>query len=357
MELKRYLRILWNWWWLVLVTFITVVIATIAFTYTRIPEYESIVRLVVSPSAITATDVRELRETIADLDKPIVVNTYAEIGQSPTIISSAWSQLGLPSQKAYKVNSSVLQETNIIVITITGPNAELVQQLAEAVANQTLAHVATLYEVYDLSLLDPASISTTPINPNIKLNLALGVILGLGLSVIVAFLAEYLKTPMEQIEQLSIVDARTGAYKETYLMRRLRSEMSRSKRVQRPFVVGIVRLENFNEMVDGFSPKSKQLVLKQVVQLLKQSLPEENLVAQWRGDTLALLMPDFDLESAQRIMEKVQSRVEWTTFEVDDTGIKLNFVSNFGLALYDLNGIGPEDLLQMAEQSLQESCN
>jgi len=354
MELKRYLITLWNWWWLVLVAWITVVISTIVFTYTQIPEYETVVRLVVSPSALTLTDLSELRATTTALDKPIVANTYAEIGQSPTIIQTAWDQLELPPQKAYVVKSSVLPETSIVVITVTGPDPVLVQHLAETVAEQTLAQVAKLYEVYDLTLLDPAMVPTVPIRPNKKLNFGLGVILGLGLSVLAAFLAEYLKTPMERGEQLSIVDTKTGAYKDSYLLRRLRGEISRSKRVQRPFVVGVVRLENFEEMIDGFSPEARQMILKQVVQLFKQDLPEENLIAQWRGDMLALLMPDVDLPDAQRVLQKVQNRLNWTTFEVGESGFKLNFTSKFGLASYGLNGVSPEGLIDQAEEALQK---
>jgi len=86
-------------------------------------------------------------------------------------------------------------------------------------------------------------------------------------------------------------------------------------------------------------------------------LPEENLVAQWRGDTLALLMPDFDLQDARQVLEKVQARLNWTTFEVGETGFKLNFTSNFGLVAYDLNGASPEGLVLQAEEALHHRRN
>jgi diguanylate cyclase (GGDEF)-like protein len=244
-----------------------------------------------------------------------------------------------------------------VVITVTGPDPTLVQRLANAVTDQTLAQVDRLYEVYDLTLLDPPPLPLIPIRPNKPLNLALGVVLGLGLSILAAFLAEYLKTPLEPLEQLSIVDTKTGAYKHSYLLRRLRGEMSRSKRVQRPFVVGVVRLENLEEMIDNFSPEARQMILKQVVQIFKQNLPEENLVAQWGEDKLAVLMPDLDLQAAEQILRSVQSKLDWTAFEVDETGFKLNFTSNFGLATYDLNGVSPEGLIHQAEEALYDSRN
>ncbi len=346
--------ILWNWWWLVLVVLITVVISTVAFTYTSTPEYETKVRLVVSPAAITTTDLKELRASITALDKPIVANTYAEIGQSPSIVQAAWAQLEMKPRKDFEVETSVLQETSIIIIIVTGPDPVLIEQLATAVYEQTLEYVSELYEVYDLILLDPPTLPDEPSSPNKKLNLVLGVVLGLGLGVICAFLAEYLKTPLEQVEQLSIVDAQTGAYKSSYFLRRLRSEIGRSQRVQRPFMIGVVRLENFEEMLDNLPPHTAQMILKQTVHLIKQTLPDENLVAQWRDNMIALLMPDCDPETAHQTLKIVQTKLNWTAFEVGETGYKLNFMASFGLAEYDLNGISPEVLLHRAEESLQQ---
>jgi PleD family two-component response regulator len=68
-------------------------------------------------------------------------------------------------------------------------------------------------------------------------------------------------------------------------------------------------------------------------------------------------MPDFDLPDARQILEKIQARLNWTTFEVGETGFKLNFTSNFGLAAYDLNGISPEVLVRQAEEALHPRRN
>ena len=355
MELKRYLRILWHWWWLVLVVFVTVVLSTIAFTYTRTPEYETSVRLIVSPSAITGTDLRELRSSISDLDKPIVANTYAEIGQSPFIIQAAWEQLEMKPQKDFKVSSSVLQETSIVIIDVSGPNPTLVQQLATAVSEQTLEYVAGFYEVYDLTLLDPAMRPNTPTSPNEKLNLVLGLVLGIALGGTCAFLAEYLTVPLEQSEQTSFVDTQTGAYKSSYFLRRLREEISRAKRVQRPFVVGMIRLEDFEEILYDLPAGARQVILKKTVSFLKQTLPEEYLIAQWPNDTLALLLPDCDFKTAWQTLKQIQAKLAWTPFEIGDDSLKLNLAINFGLVEYDLNEKSAEALLKQVEKALQDA--
>ena len=203
MELKRYLSVLWQWWWLGLVTFIATVLATLLFTYSQTPQYESETKMVVSPNSIIATDLGELRAAVTSLDKPIVANTYAEIAQSSSIVQAVKRQLGIVGNRDYEVSSSVLQETTIIQIAVTGPDPVIVQQLATQVALQTLEYVAGLYEVYDLTLLDPAALPTEPSSPNIKLNIVVGIAVAIGLAAIFAFLAEYMKAPIAQIENPS----------------------------------------------------------------------------------------------------------------------------------------------------------
>ncbi len=348
--------VLWQWWWLVSIAFITVIISTIIFTYTRKPEYKTTARLIVSPATnIITTDLYELQSSITRLDKPNVANTYAEVAQSSSIVQTAWEQLGIPPQDDFEIEGTVLQQTNIIVITVTGPDPALVERLATVISDQTINYVSNLYEIYGLILLDPATFPNQPEGANEEFNLILGAILGLGAGVVCAFLADYLKIPLEQMEQMSIIDVQTGAYKSSYFFRRLREEISRSQRIQRPFVVGMIRLENFKEILAGLPPATQQILLKQVVHLLKKTLPEENLIAQRREDTLALLMPDCDLETAQQTLNMVQTKLAWTAFEVGDTGLKLNFTANIGLAGYDLNGVNPEDLLNQAENALQET--
>jgi diguanylate cyclase (GGDEF)-like protein len=357
MELKRYLAILWRWWWLILVALVAAIMGSIVFTYTRPPQYQATVRLVVSPSAATTEDLGEQRASLGTLsDQPTIVNTYAEIAQSQSIIKAAWDQLGLsPNQaEAFTVSASVLHNTNILVIDVTGPDPILVEKLASAVSQRTLDYVAKLYEVYDLKPLDLATLPDKPANLNEEFNLALGALLGLGVGILFAFLAESLRTPLGQIEQVSILDTHTGAYKRTYFLRRLREEISRARRVQRPFVVGMMGLENF-ELSDSLPPNARYVVLKQVVSLLRQALPEENLVAQWRDDALALLMPDCDPDTAQKILQRVQTKLAWTPLEIGDTGFKLNLSAHVGIAGYNLNGSGPEDLLNQAEKALQEA--
>lgn len=194
MELRRAMMVLWKWWRLFLVVFLTVFISTVVFTYTQTPIYETTVRLIVSPSSILMSDLNDLRSAVTALSAPVVANTYAEISQSPSTIENAWKQLNIKPQKPYKVVSTVLQETTIIIITVSGPDPKLNQGLANAITDQTIKYVEGLTTVYNLTLLDPANIPELPSKPTYLLNLVLGITIGLMAGVMLAFMAEYLTT-------------------------------------------------------------------------------------------------------------------------------------------------------------------
>lgn len=195
MELKRGIKVLWKWKWLFLLVLIAAVGSTIFFTFTQVPIYETSVRLVVSPSSSLAEDLNDLRSAVTALSAPVVANTYAEIAQTPAIIEKAWGQLNIKPKINYTVVSTVIQETIIVNITVSGPDPKLSQSLANAITDQTIKYVEGLTTVYSLTPLNPAVAPLLPAKPNYQFNLVMGIVLGLIAGVLLAFMAEYLTAP------------------------------------------------------------------------------------------------------------------------------------------------------------------
>lgn len=195
MELKRGMAVLWKWKWLFLLVLIATAGSTALFTFTQVPTYETHVRLIVSPSSSLTADLNDLRSAVTALSAPVVANTYAEISQSTSIVERAWQQLNIRPQISYTVVSTVIQETTIVDITVSGPDPKLSQNLANAITDQTIKYVEGLTTVYNLTLLDPAVAPALPSSPNYQFNLAMGIVLGLMAGLLLAFMAEYLTVP------------------------------------------------------------------------------------------------------------------------------------------------------------------
>lgn len=198
MELKRALTVLWKRKWLFFIILLSAFVATAVFTYTQVPTYETTIRLIVSPANTELTDFNDLRSAVTSLSAPVVANTYAEIAQSSSIVGKSWQQLNSSPRKDYSVTSTVLQETTIVVIKITGPDPNVVQELGTAVTDETIKYVNGLTTVYNLTLLDPAVVPDSPTAPNYQFNLALGLLIGLMAGILLAFMAEYVSAPMPE---------------------------------------------------------------------------------------------------------------------------------------------------------------
>ena len=56
-------------------------------------------------------------------------------------------------------------------------------------------------------------------------------------------------------------------------------------------------------------------------------------------------------------MERLQTKMEWSIFELEESGIKLNLTATSGIVTYDFNGTGRDELILRARQALQRASN
>lgn len=355
MELRRYIRILLHRWWLVLSGFLIVAVASLVFSYSQPPRYRASLTLIVSPKE-TLGEFSTVRQSIDTLDKPMIVNTYAEVIQSRRIYEQAQNSLNLPpaSQWSVDVLASAVPKTNLIEIEVEGTDPQIVYDMANAVANEAIQYIDGLYELYDINVLDSARFPSQPFSPNVPRDTALGAVLGLMLGAAMSFFAEYIKKPLEVLESLSIIDSETGLYNKKYFLQRLREEISRSKRHQRPLAIGLIGLNNLGGTEHLYPKRTREMIRRQLLAFLKRYLREEEILARWDGERLALLMPDSSEEVARQAVERLHTRLEWTAFEDEESGAKFNFVGNFGLVTLS-NGIAESEMLSLAEQALHQA--
>jgi capsular polysaccharide biosynthesis protein len=190
MELKIFLRVLLKRWWIIILILIVTVIITMEFTYLQPPLYSSAATYVVLPMPKILDGTGYLSGLSVLGGQPTVANTYASIAESASIKKKSSDALGLSpaSMKTLHVASRVKNGTNVIEITVEGPDPLLVQALCIKIGESTIDYITEFNGVYILTLLDAALAPEAPIKPNKKLNLALGIGMGMVLGIGLAFL-------------------------------------------------------------------------------------------------------------------------------------------------------------------------
>jgi len=357
MELRIYLQILLKKWWIVLSTFLITFTATIVLTYTQTPVYKSVATYVIKPNT-SFGDVKSLASGLDMLSRRTeIATTYAEVASSRLIRQEAAEELGLSQtqRKALSVDGQLLAGTNVIEIIAEGNDPDLVRDFADMVGAKMVVYVKALYETYDLKPLDEATRPTSPVKPNKMLNLALGAILGLSLGGGLAFLSEYLQAPLEEATHLSIFDNETGAYSKSYFRHRLREEMSRAKRNAYPLSLALMNVDQLDVVSKSLSPQARSEALRKVTVFLKQYLREEDILARLDETIFALMLPDVMEDDAKAMLEKLQTRIAWTPFVIEKSGVKLNLSSTAGVVGYRYNGTGQDEFLAEADRALRQA--
>lgn len=353
MELKLYLQILLKKWWIVIPAFLITFTSGIVFTYTKTPVYSATTTYVVVPSSSFG----DLKSFSSGLDmlgrRDEIATTFAEIATSRSIKQRAISFLSLESDLDYSVSSKLRAGTNIIEITAEGPDPGGVRDLANTIGTEIEEYVQGMYEVFALVPLDEAATPRRPMSPNKPLNLALAAAFGLTLGSGLAFLSEYLETPLISVVGVNIIDDETGVYNKDYFLQRLSEEMVRARRNRYPLSLALMRVGNLSLLKGTDSAKIRSEMLRQVAMLTSQHLREEDIVAHLDSDVFALLLPDTTGENAKVLMEYLQTRVAWTPFQSALNGIKFNLKGIVGITTYNHNGTSRDELVAQASRALQ----
>jgi uncharacterized protein involved in exopolysaccharide biosynthesis len=183
-----------HYWWLVLLTVTVATGSTAWLAQTQTPTYRTHTTLVVGPNESLTTP-REIVDSLDTLDRRSVVATFAMLPSSRTVRDRTGQQLRLTDKQlaAYKVTTAVLPDTNVLEVSVEGPNPRFAAAFADAVAVQTIGYTREFSPIYGMKVLDRATVPSTTTEPNLFRRLLVGALLGLLIGVGAAFLLDRLR--------------------------------------------------------------------------------------------------------------------------------------------------------------------
>ena len=192
-----------GYWWLVVISVGVATGVAWLLTTNQVPTYRSSARVVVGPSE-RITNAREVMEVYNTLDRRSVVATLSKMALSEPVADAVVAEI--PEARRYETNCVVVPDTNILEITVTGPNADTAAAVANATARHAIPFAAQMYDSFQLKMMDPGGEAriTRPVLPrNLAAGAALGLITGLVLAYLAAFLFARRVRPAELAEDSS----------------------------------------------------------------------------------------------------------------------------------------------------------
>lgn len=210
-ELQDYLTILRKRWLSILLITLVATGAAVGVTLTMTPQYQATTQLYVSVQGQASTS--DLLQG-ANYSRQ-QVTSYVQFVTSPKVLGPVIDSMGLAERAetlARDVSATSPLNSSLINITVTDPSPALAAAKANAIGQQFRDFVGTLEtppsggdSTVKVSVVRDAAAPEAPSSPKLKLNVPLGLLVGLALGVGLAVLREVLDTRVRSAQDVARV--------------------------------------------------------------------------------------------------------------------------------------------------------
>lgn len=204
MDLLFYLRVVRKGWRLILLCALLGTAAAAFATLRATPVYESSTKLFIAgqpagdaQSALASGSLSQQR-----------IASYADLVTSSPVVDEVFTEVGLPRGSA-TVQAAPLENTLILVVTVQDSDARRAALIANGfgevvpeVVERTEQPANGAASPIQASVTQPAFVPAAPVSPKPRLNISMGLILGLLIGGAFALLRETLDTSIKNVEDV-----------------------------------------------------------------------------------------------------------------------------------------------------------
>ncbi|MEX1201148.1 MAG: sensor domain-containing diguanylate cyclase [Methylophaga sp.] len=157
----------------------------------------------------------------------------------------------------------------------------------------------------------------------------------------------------EEIKLVGLRDPLTGVNNRRFFDQRIEEEVSRAKRQKTPLSCLFVDLDHFKRVNDQHGHQAGDLILKQVANLINDSLRSTDVLSRYGGEEFVILLTDTDTAAAADIARRMREHIAAMHFIVSH-GRKVQITLSIGLATLNINSplLTSKQLLKAADQAV-----
>lgn len=352
MEIRLYLQMLYRGWWVIALTTLTALTAALAASYFATPKYEAIATFIVTPStALVNRD--EVLRGLNTLDNQTIISTYAEVMNSGRIYTDALAFLKVQpvDMKAYTYKTSVVQNSSVLELVVTGPDPQMTAEFANAIGYQTINFTRQLNQVFNVDFLDVAAAPIKPFSPKPLANAGFSLAFGLIVGALLTILMEQLRMPLETIRQRVQYDEITGVYKSRYFTRLLDEELAQNS--GNALSIGIVELNGIKDLLETLPIVGLQRILLKATDALRKELRGNDIIGRWNDNSFIIMLPNTGGAAAKSIFDRIFQALS-RHVELEELNMKIELDAHIGGAEYS-NGISTQELFEKVNIALEQA--
>lgn len=156
----------------------------------------------------------------------------------------------------------------------------------------------------------------------------------------------------ERIEELSYTDNLTGLANQRYFLKRLSEEISRAERYGRHLAFILFDLDELKVTNDTYGHLAGDDILRQLGDILRNSIRSIDVVARYGGDEFCVIMPEADQETCRGFMQRLQATIAGNEFLIEHVDGPLKCTVSLGGAIFPDHGKDSRELIHAADMAL-----
>lgn len=158
-----------------------------------------------------------------------------------------------------------------------------------------------------------------------------------------------LKRTNSALQRMAVLDPLTGLPNRTLIVDRLQQAMREAHRNEQQMALIMIDLDHFKEVNDTLGHGVGDNLLIGVGRCLGAALREPDTLGRLGGDEFAIVLPNTDCESAQTVVDKLQTALR-EPVHVDNNSFSV--AASMGIALYPEHGESVSALMKCADVAM-----
>lgn len=134
-----------------------------------------------------------------------------------------------------------------------------------------------------------------------------------------------LERELEEVSALIREDQLTGALNRRGLDEAFERELARAARLAAPLSLALLDLDHFKRLNDSLGHQAGDQALVHLARVVRQLLRPTDSLARYGGEEFLILLPNTDVEEAQKVMQRVQRELTRQYFMHDNQRVLITF--------------------------------
>lgn len=208
-DLRLYLRILRKRWWIIAIALVGTLAGAVLLTARETPVYEAEAKVFVGLAQVSEQDLSAGAQRLLFAQQ--LMDTYAIMMGTRPVAESAVELAHLPltaKQVSQGVKVARVELTQVLSVTFSSTSPVVAARTANAVTEAFETRVESIGRAdggeaaVKVETLESAEEPSSPVRPNPRQNILVGMILGLGLGIGLAFLVEAFEVTVKSREDV-----------------------------------------------------------------------------------------------------------------------------------------------------------